>query len=75
MVRKGLKKDSEPRDLERVGFTPEQVQALLKAALANDCFVSLRLAATIIVCYWCTARYEEAMKLNVGNITKQGLSM
>ena len=33
------------------------------------------MATTIVVCYWCTARYEEASKLNVGNVMKQGLSM
>ena len=27
------------------------------------------------MCYWCTARYEEAKKLSVGNIKKRGLSM
>ena len=27
------------------------------------------------MCYWCTARYEEASKLSVGNVTKRGLSM
>ena len=75
MVRKGLKKDSDPGDLERVGFTPEQVQALLSAALSNNRFVNLRLAASIVVCFWCTARYEEAMKLIVGNVQKRGLSM
>ena len=49
---------------------------MLKAALANENrFVNLHLAATIVVCYWCTARYEEASKLSVGNVMKRGLSM
>ena len=63
-------------DLERIGFTPEQIQALLKAALANENrFVSLRMAATIVVCFWYTARYEEVSKLSVGNVMKRGFSM
>ena len=75
-VWKGLKKAFNPGDLKHIGFTPEQIQALLKVALANEnCFVSLRLATTIVVCFWCTARYEEASKLSVGNVMKQGLSM
>merc|ERR1712030_230311 len=43
--------------------------------LSNNRFVNLRLAASIVVCYWCTARYEEAMKLIVGNMQKRGLSV
>ena len=38
-------------------------------------FVDLFLAATFFVCFLCTARYEEAKKISVGNITKPGLSM
>ena len=74
-VRKGIRKASDPKEKERLGFEPEQVQALLQVVL-NDSnrFIALRMAALIIVLYWGTARFEEAAALTLENVSKRGLT-
>ena len=78
-VMKGLSKVLETDDLNRIGFEPEMIQILLGLALldkevTND-FVNQRQAALYVIMYWCTARFEEAAALTVGQVVKRGLSL
>ena len=78
-VMKGLKRTVlETEELNRIGFEPEMIQILLGLALLDkedtNTFVNQRQAALYIIMYWCTARFEEANALTVGQVVKKGLS-
>merc|ERR1712237_7693 len=78
-VMKGLNKILDTEELNRIGFEPEMIQILLSLALldkeATNDFVNQRQAALYVIMYWCTARFEEAAALTVGQVVKRGLSL
>ena len=76
-VIKGLK-ILDAKSINRLGFEPEMFQVLLKLSLeekGTKDFVGLRQAAMYIIMYWCTARFEEADDLRIGQIVKRGSSL
>ena len=76
-VMAGLLKNMEAGSLNRLGFEPEHVQCLFKAALTEngpDNFVGIRQAALYAAMYWGTARFEEIVPLQIRQLVKKGAS-
>ena len=75
----GLTKVPDTENLNRIGLESETIQILLSLALldkeeTND-FVNQRQVALYIILYWCSARFEEAATLSVGEIFNGRLSL
>ena len=78
MVMAGILKNMEANSLDRLGFEPEHVQCLFKAALSEngpDNLVGIRQAALYAAMYWGTARFEEIIPLQIRQIVKKGASL
>ena len=77
-VMAGILKNMEAGSLNRLGFEPEHVQYLFKAALSEngpDNVVGIRQAALYAAMYWGTARFEEIVPLQIRQIVKKGASL
>ena len=76
-VMAGILKNMEADSLNRLGFEPEHVQCLFKAALAEngpENFVGIRQAALYAAMYWGTARFEEIVPLQIRQLVRKGAS-
>ena len=77
-VMKGILKNMEATSRNRLGFEPEHIQCLFKAALVEngpESFVGIRQAALYAAMYWGTARFEEIVALEIHQLVKKGASI